>query len=128
MDVIPYDADDLLRVVHMLWDGYNTLLGQCCEKVHKECAKYGSPNFLCNTTATMFTTIPSPTEWTLDSEAAYVHYCAKETVNGVEFHCTPDVGETPLMGDMSSPSTHSYLVDCTGVAQWSSALEVARKL
>ena len=24
--------------------------------------------------------IPSPTEWTLDSEAAYVHYCANETM------------------------------------------------
>ena len=39
---------------------------------------------------------PSPTEWTLDSEAAYVHYCANETMNGVEFHWTLDVGETPL--------------------------------
>jgi len=38
----------------------------------------------------------------LDPEAAYVHYCANETVNGVEFHYTPDVGETPLVGDMSS--------------------------
>ena len=56
-------------------------------------------------------------------EAAYVHYCANETVNGVEFHNAPDVGQTPLVGDMSSPSTRSYLVDCTGVAQWSSALE-----
>merc|ERR1712136_389856 len=65
-------------------------------------AKSGSPNFSCNTKATKFTTIPSPTEWTLDPEAAYVHYCANETVNGVEFHYTPDVGETPLVGDMSS--------------------------
>ena len=37
--------------------------GQWCEKVHKKCVKYGSPNFLCNTKATKFTTIPSPTEW-----------------------------------------------------------------
>ena len=78
----------MLRIVHMLWDGYNPLLGQWGEKVHKECAKYGSPNFLCNTKATKFTTIRSPTEWTFDSEAAYVHYCAKETVNGVEFSTT----------------------------------------
>ena len=123
VDVIPYDADDLLRVVH----GYNPLLGQWGEKVHKEFTKYGSPNFLCNTKATKFRTIPSPTEWTLDSEAAYVHNCANETVNGVEFHYTPNVGETPLMGDMSSPSTRSCLIDCTGVAQWRSALEVVRK-
>ena len=31
-----------------------------------------------------------------------MHYCANETVNGVEFHYTPDVGKTALMGDMSS--------------------------
>ena len=72
-----------------------------------ECAKYGSPNLLCNTEAAKFTTIPSPTKWTLDSEAAYVHYCANETSNGAEFHHAPDVGETPLMGNMSSPSTRS---------------------
>ena len=46
--------------------------------------------------------IPSPTEWTLDSEAAYVHFCANETMHGVEIHYTPDVGKTPLVGDMSS--------------------------
>ena len=55
----------------------------------------------------------------MDLEAAYVHSCANETVIGVEFHYTPDVGETPLMGDMSSPSTRSSLVDYTGAAQWS---------
>ena len=38
----------------------------------------------------------------LDPEAAYVHYCANETVNGVEFSYTPDVGSVPLVADMSS--------------------------
>ena len=38
----------------------------------------------------------------MDSEAAYVHYCANETVNVVEFHYTPDVGKTPLVGGTSS--------------------------
>ena len=71
MDVIPYDVDNLLRVVQI---------------------------FLCNAKAPKFTTIPSPTEWTLDSEAAYVRYCANETVNVVELHYTPDVGKTPLVG------------------------------
>ena len=56
----------------------------------------------CNTKPTKFTTIPSKSEWKLDPEAAYVHYCANETVNGVEFSYTPDVGDVPLVADMSS--------------------------
>ena len=58
----------------------------------------------------------------------YMYCCANETVNGMEFHCSPDVGETPLVGNMLSPSTRSYLVDCIGVAQCSSTQEVIRKL
>ena len=43
----------------------------------------------------------------------------------------PDVlGTTlcPQTGPVEFPSTRSYSVDCTDVAQWSSALEVVRKL
>merc|ERR1711865_357089 len=35
-------------------------------------------------------------------EAAYVHYCMNETVHGLEFKTTPDVGAVPLVADMSS--------------------------
>merc|ERR1719159_2161642 len=78
------------------------ITGQWGEKAHKECAKYGTPQAACNTKKTKFTSIPDPKEWTLDPEAAYVHYCANETVNGVEFSYTPDVGSVPLVADMSS--------------------------
>jgi len=76
--------------------------GQWGEKAHKECNKYGIGQLACNTKATKFTTIPNKSEWKLDPSAAYVHYCANETVNGVEFSYTPDVGEVPLVADMSS--------------------------
>jgi len=46
--------------------------------------------------------IPKKEDWKIDPEAAYVHYCMNETVNGVEFHYTPDVGDVPLVADMSS--------------------------
>jgi phosphoserine aminotransferase len=93
------------------------ITGQWGEKAHKECAKYGTPSAACNTKKTKFTTIPDPKEWTLDPEAAYVHYCANETVNGVEFSYTPDVGSVPLVADMSSNfcskaidvSKHAYI-------------------
>jgi phosphoserine aminotransferase len=78
------------------------ITGQWGEKAHKECNKYGTGQAACNTKATKFTTIPKKEEWKLDPEAAYVHYCMNETVNGVEFNYTPDVGSVPLVADMSS--------------------------
>jgi len=76
--------------------------GQWGEKAYKECMKYGTPALACNTKGTKFTTIPGKQDWKLDAEAAYVHYCANETVNGVEWQSTPDVGAVPLVADMSS--------------------------
>src|SRR5690606_11068109 len=34
--------------------------------------------------------------------AAYLHYCANETIGGVEFSFTPEVGDVPLVADISS--------------------------
>jgi phosphoserine aminotransferase len=78
------------------------ITGQWGEKAHKECNKYGTGQIACNTKATKFTSIPKKEEWKLDPEAAYVHYCMNETVNGVEWSTTPDVGGVPLVADMSS--------------------------
>jgi phosphoserine aminotransferase len=44
----------------------------------------------------------APTNWTLNPDAAYVHYTPNETIEGVEFHDIPDVGDVPLVADMSS--------------------------
>jgi phosphoserine aminotransferase len=76
--------------------------GQWGEKAYKEAGKYGVSQLACNTKSSKFTIIPDQKDWKLDSQAAYVHYCANETVNGVEFQYTPDVGAVPLIADMSS--------------------------
>jgi len=78
------------------------ITGQWGEKAHKEAAKYCIGQAACNTKSTKFTTIPDASQWKLDPEAAYVHYCMNETVNGVEFNSTPEVGDVPLVADMSS--------------------------
>lgn len=39
---------------------------------------------------------------TIDPAAAYVHYTPNETIHGVEFGEPPDVGDVPLVADMSS--------------------------
>jgi phosphoserine aminotransferase len=76
--------------------------GQWGDKAQKEAAKYCVSQIACNTKASKYTTIPPVAEWKIDPEAAYVHYCMNETVNGVEFKETPDVGGVPLVADMSS--------------------------
>lgn len=42
-----------------------------------------------------------PADWQLDPQAAYFHYCANETVDGIELADPPDV-TVPLVADMSS--------------------------
>jgi len=46
--------------------------------------------------------IPHQEKWTLNPDAAYVHYTANETIEGVEFHWVPKTGNVPLVTDMSS--------------------------
>ena len=41
-------------------------------------------------------------EWPLNPEAAYVHYCPNETVNGLEIDTIPETNGVPLVADMSS--------------------------
>eukprot|EP00042_Codosiga_hollandica_P000647 m.924020 g.924020 ORF g.924020 m.924020 type:complete len:363 (-) comp116546_c0_seq1:688-1776(-) len=44
-----------------------------------------------------------PREWQLRDDAAYVHVCTNETIDGVEFHDLPRIGgDVPLVIDCSS--------------------------
>jgi phosphoserine aminotransferase len=49
-----------------------------------------------------YSTIPALADGQLTPGAAYVHYTPNETIGGVEFHEIPDVGDVPLVADMSS--------------------------
>ena len=50
-----------------------------------------------------FTAVPPQDTWQLTPDAAYLHVCTNETIDGVEFNCAPTVqGATPLVADMSS--------------------------
>lgn len=49
-----------------------------------------------------FRDIPARDTWQLTPDAAYVHITANETIHGVEFRDTPDVGDVPLVADFSS--------------------------
>lgn len=47
--------------------------------------------------------IPRESDWRISKDPAYLHYTANETIDGLEFHWIPDVGdEIPLVGDFSA--------------------------
>jgi phosphoserine aminotransferase len=76
--------------------------GEWSKKSIKEARKYCSVNVAASAADTKYTTIPARETWKLDPDAAYVHICANETIGGVQYHHTPDVGSVPLVADMSS--------------------------
>ncbi len=41
-------------------------------------------------------------QWQLNPKAAYVYYCANETIDGIQFPTIPEVGSVPLVADMTS--------------------------
>jgi phosphoserine aminotransferase len=76
--------------------------GEWSKKSIKEAGKYGKINVAASAKDTGYTSIPKRDTWKLDPNAAYVHICSNETIGGVEYHFTPDVGAVPLVADMSS--------------------------
>jgi phosphoserine aminotransferase len=76
--------------------------GEWSKKSIKEAKKYASVNVAASAAATGYDRVPARSDWKLDPNAAYVHICSNETIGGVEYHSTPDVGAVPLVADMSS--------------------------
>ena len=76
--------------------------GEWSKKSIKEAKKYAKVNVAASGEAGRYTAIPPRDEWKLDPQAAYVHICANETIGGVEYHWTPEVGDVPLVADVSS--------------------------
>ncbi|HZH06941.1 MAG TPA: 3-phosphoserine/phosphohydroxythreonine transaminase [Lautropia sp.] len=76
--------------------------GEWSKKAIKEARLFGKVNVAASSEDRRFTCVPPRSEWRLTPDAAYVHICANETIGGVEFQDTPDVGEVPLIADVSS--------------------------
>lgn len=76
--------------------------GEWSKKSIKEAGKYCKVNVAASSKDSGYTSIPPRSGWKLDPNAAYVHICSNETIGGVEYHWTPEVGDVPLVADMSS--------------------------
>ncbi|HEX7813790.1 3-phosphoserine/phosphohydroxythreonine transaminase [Dyella sp.] len=76
--------------------------GHWGEKAASEAAPYVNVHVAAHSRDTGYMQLPPRASWALDPRAAYVHYTPNETIHGVEFHEVPDVGQVPLVADMSS--------------------------
>ena len=76
--------------------------GEWSKKSIKEAKKYAQVNIAASSEDKNFTYVPERASWKLSPDAAYVHVCTNETIGGIEYHWTPDVGAVPLVADMSS--------------------------
>lgn len=58
------------------------------------------------------TSLTAVNQWPLNNDAAYVHYCPNETVDGIEINDIPETNGVPLVADMSS-TILSHEIDVT---------------
>ena len=72
------------------------------QKAIEEASRYGHVNVAGTAKPYDYFAIPGQNEWKLTKDAAYVHYVANETIGGLEFDWVPQVGDVPLVCDMSS--------------------------
>ncbi len=67
-----------------------------------EAKKVGETRVAWDGKSTNYDRVPDRAELNLEPQAAYVHYTDNETIQGVEFQSEPQVGDVPLVCDVSS--------------------------
>lgn len=76
--------------------------GSWSKKALKEGQSLRNVNVVADGADLNYADVPARDSWQLTPDAAYFHYCSNETIGGVEFLEPPDVGDVPLVTDMSS--------------------------
>jgi phosphoserine aminotransferase len=76
--------------------------GEWSKKAIAEAKRFCEVNVVASSEDRNFTYVPKQSAWKRSAGAAYLHVCTNETIGGVEFQWTPELGETPLAADMSS--------------------------
>jgi len=78
------------------------LSGVWSEKSAAEARRFCNVNVAADNAGKQHLRLPQQSELKLDPNAAYVHYCSNETINGLEFGYVPETAGVPLVADMSS--------------------------
>ncbi|GAB4392219.1 MAG: 3-phosphoserine/phosphohydroxythreonine transaminase [Gammaproteobacteria bacterium] len=73
------------------------------KKAYIEAKRYADVHSVASSESDGFMSIPHPSQWQINPQARYLHYCDNETITGVEFAQVPDVdGTVHLACDMTS--------------------------
>ncbi|TKR73827.1 hypothetical protein L596_021090 [Steinernema carpocapsae] len=76
--------------------------GSWSEKAFKEAEKYLNVVKI-NSPVKPYVSVNDPATWTRDTDAAYLHYCSNETINGIEMREVPEtLPGVPIVADVSS--------------------------
>lgn len=80
------------------------ITGQWAQSAAEEAKKHGKINQIDirTQTANGQASLLDSRQWPLNPNAAFVHYCPNETIEGLEISTIPDTGSVPLVADMSS--------------------------
>ncbi len=95
-DMIPLNLLQGKKTADYIESGYWSY--RAIEEARRHC----SVNVVASNRIDQYCALPQQSDFRLNPQAAYVHYCSNETINGLEFFWTPDVGQVPLVVDMSS--------------------------
>ncbi len=76
--------------------------GAWSKKAIAEARRYGNVNVVASSEDKTFSYIPALTRDMFDPDAEYVHITTNNTIYGTKFPELPDVGDVPLVADMSS--------------------------
>ena len=77
--------------------------GSWSGKSIKEARRYANVNVAATSEPGNFTTVPPQQYWKLTRDAAYLHICTNETIDGVEYNFAPELSShCPVVADMSS--------------------------
>ena len=76
--------------------------GSWSKKAIKEGKRYCDARLAASSEEAKFTMVPAEGTWSVSNDAKYLHICANETIQGVEFRGAPSSHNGPLVADMSS--------------------------
>jgi phosphoserine aminotransferase len=76
--------------------------GQWANKAYKEAARYGEARVVASSADKTYSYIPETKREDFDVDADYVHICMNNTIYGTKYAQLPDVGDIPLVADISS--------------------------
>ncbi len=97
-------AENAIIPMNLLNDGEAdyVVTGAWSKRSVEDASAYGKINVVASSEADKFSNVPDFSSWKLNEQAAYLHICTNETINGVEFDGVPDAGAVPIVADMSS--------------------------